>query len=653
MASRREVAQPSLIDLNQVADDAAAVTGTLGRAASTANIATGRQGVSAGLRDLQDDAWALANPKEAKALREYMRRNKITPKMLANQQTLTDRLNRLQGFLDSGEGPDGKPLTDAQRKKFESTQKKVSSRLDKLTTTIDTRTQQVDDYTTKLRGDSPDTGATAFREADPEFYANVDRAQGIADTIGQVTPEGQAFLDAAGRGYTAGTISAQNVNAAQMGPIGNVSAQQISAPTMGNFGRANATRISAGQVGTGTLGQSLMQRALSGIARGGRLNEQASRDAIQSARQAFAARGLATGGAAIGAELLNRDRYARQREMEDLAFASGVQGQDLGRQFQNVGNQLAAAQSNQQAAMQAELANLQARYNAAVQQGNWQQAAALANQSATLEADRANQTTAFNVGQANMGELNRVNMFNSDANLRAQGMQEDANRVGTVTNNEMLYNAAAYGDALKGQGLGASLQMAGVQQAANPLFRALSFDPYGTRGSGTNALATGSGLAGNVASFNTNMQGSLYNSYMNNQAALEAARITGGAANQAGWMNMIGGLSRGAGDAAGGIFSDKRMKKDIKQTGRDGVLGLKTYEYRFKGESTDAPKRTGFMAQEVRQVMPEAVEEVDYRGKKRLAIKPRVIGMALAQALAAEQDAMFDQGYTVGRGFGR
>ena len=169
-----------------------------------------------------------------------------------------------------------------------------------------------------------------------------------------------------------------------------------------------------------------------------------------------------------------------------------------------------------------------------------------------------------------------------------------------------------------------------------------------------NTFNSANQTAGNVAAFNASMLDARRNSYLNNQAALQAARITGGAANQAGWMNMIGGLGMGAGSALSGTnFSDKRMKKDIKPVGKDGVLGLKTYEFRFKGESKDAPKRTGFMAQEVAEVLPEAVEEVDYKGKKRLAIKPQVIGQALAEAIASQQDAMFEQGYTVGRGFGK
>jgi hypothetical protein len=42
------------------------------------------------------------------------------------------------------------------------------------------------------------------------------------------------------------------------------------------------------------------------------------------------------------------------------------------------------------------------------------------------------------------------------------------------------------------------------------------------------------------------------------------------------------------------------------------------------------------MAQDVRKVLPDAVAEVDFKGQKRLAIKPGVIGAALADELAAQ-----------------
>uniref|UniRef100_UPI003F490DC5 tail fiber domain-containing protein n=1 Tax=Ensifer adhaerens TaxID=106592 RepID=UPI003F490DC5 len=63
---------------------------------------------------------------------------------------------------------------------------------------------------------------------------------------------------------------------------------------------------------------------------------------------------------------------------------------------------------------------------------------------------------------------------------------------------------------------------------------------------------------------------------------------------QAGIGAIFGGL---AGLAS---LSDKNAKKDIKRVG-----GL--YEYRYKGESKDAPKRIGVMAQEVEKVRPDVV----------------------------------------------
>jgi hypothetical protein len=136
--------------------------------------------------------------------------------------------------------------------------------------------------------------------------------------------------------------------------------------------------------------------------------------------------------------------------------------------------------------------------------------------------------------------------------------------------------------------------------------------------------------AGNVESFNRNMQGSMYNSYQNNNAAVQGANMQAGAMRQAGMMNMIGNIGSS-------ILSDKREKKDIKPLGSAGkVLGLTAYEFKYKG---DDEKRVGFMAQDVQKVLPEAVEERLVKGKKRLAIKPSVIGAALAQELTQAKAA--------------
>jgi hypothetical protein len=143
-----------------------------------------------------------------------------------------------------------------------------------------------------------------------------------------------------------------------------------------------------------------------------------------------------------------------------------------------------------------------------------------------------------------------------------------------------------------------------------------------------------------VASFNANMLDTRANSQLNNWAAMNAARMNASAMNQSGTMGMIGGIGSGLLQGAGMAamaFSDKRMKKDIKPLGKAGsVLGLTAYEFSYKGEDK---KHKGFMAQDVQKVLPEAVAEVDYKGKKRLAIKPAVIGAALAEELMAAKAA--------------
>jgi hypothetical protein len=93
--------------------------------------------------------------------------------------------------------------------------------------------------------------------------------------------------------------------------------------------------VTARTTDAGALGDSLMATALQKANQGGNLSAEAERDAIQQSRASYAARGLGTGASAAAAELLNRDRFSRQREAENLAFASGIQTQDLARRQTN------------------------------------------------------------------------------------------------------------------------------------------------------------------------------------------------------------------------------------------------------------------------------------------------------------------------------
>ena len=186
-------------------------------------------------------------------------------------------------------------------------------------------------------------------------------------------------------------------------------------------------------------------------------------------------------------------------------------------------------------------------------------------------------------------------------------------------------------------GLGQNLAASNI--AADPYMRA--FAPGTSIGGGT--LSTGANMvgniynsatqmAGNVASFNANMIDSRRNAFFNNRTALESARIAGGAAQNAGTMGMIGSIA-GSALIGAAMLSDRREKTDIKPIGKAaGVLGLTAYEYKYKG---DDKKRLGLMAQEVREVLPEAVEEITVKGKPRLAIKPAILGQAFAKQLTA------------------
>jgi hypothetical protein len=125
---------------------------------------------------------------------------------------------------------------------------------------------------------------------------------------------------------------------------------------------------------------------------------------------------------------------------------------------------------------------------------------------------------------------------------------------------------------------------------------------------------------------------------MGQTLGMAGGALLGGAAGffLGGGVGAVPGAALGAGlgGAAGQSLSDKREKTDIKKIdGPTNVIGIPSYEYRYKGEKK---KRRGVMAQDVQKVLPEAVAEVDYKGKKRLAIKPAVIGAALAEHLAAD-----------------
>jgi len=204
------------------------------------------------------------------------------------------------------------------------------------------------------------------------------------------------------------------------------------------------------------------------LALGRSLSPEQIRESQQSARAAFAARGLGTSAGSSAAEILNRDAYASQREGERRQFAA--------------------------AANQQQMQNVMARRDQAAQQ------AALGSQV--------------------LGQSSQVR--NMGAGLGLSG-------AGALAGLDPIRSSMGIGQQM-GQGIQGNM---------------------GNIISPTYANATN--MAGMVAGFNTNMAASNYNSYMNNQAAMNAARIGASAQQSAGMMGMFGGIGGGALAGAGAI----------------------------------------------------------------------------------------------------
>jgi hypothetical protein len=191
-----------------------------------------------------------------------------------------------------------------------------------------------------------------------------------------------------------------------------------------------------------SIEQALYDQGERELALGRSLSPEQERAAQQSARAAFAARGLGTSLGSSAAEILNRDAAASARERERQGFASAANDQFVN----NITNR------------------------------------------------RLNLANTYFAGAGNL--------IAADPYNRAVGPGLD-------------YSGGTQGNQMQQIG---------------------------------NTFSSANQMAGNVASFNAVMADSRYNSYMNNRAAMQAARMQAGATNNAATMGMIGA---GAGAAIG------------------------------------------------------------------------------------------------------
>ena len=280
---------------------------------------------------------------------------------------------------------------------------------------------------------------------------------GIASQLRSVMAANRA--EAAGGGPAVGIPGA--VRADQVTSGGVLTPQQVQAERV-QAERVRAGQVEAGQVGAGALGQSLYQQALQnqqlsplsqalqaqGLAMAqapGQLSPDELRAATQGARERFASTGRLEDIAGVTGEALARAGASRERQLQNLAAAQGINAQLLGaqqagqqlatdvlrtdiqRQQANVGTQLQAGQFNVEAALRGDLANQQTGLQAN-----------LANQDAFLRAQLANQQAGMQAGMFNITNAQDVQRLNQAANLQAnlanQANQQRAFEFVTGTN---------------------------------------------------------------------------------------------------------------------------------------------------------------------------------------------------------------------------
>lgn len=292
----------------------------------------------------------------------------------------------------------------------------------------------------------------------------------------------QAQQLAAAQVAAPGTVGAERVGAALIETPAQVQAQNVGTQALQAQQVAAPQQVQAGLIQPGTLGASLYGQALNAgpsrissalesavlgnLTADGSLSPAEQRQAEQQVRASYAARGMAMSPQAISAEVQNRLVNQRQRSIENLGlagqvnqqlqaeqaanrgFAGNVFGADVNVQQQNVGNQFAAAQFNNQAALQAALANQSAGNQMSQQTAANQLQAQLANQSAGLQANQFNAKTSIEAQQANQDALLRAQLANQSAGLQAgqfnvsTGLQADLANLGS-TNQIALANQSA------------------------------------------------------------------------------------------------------------------------------------------------------------------------------------------------------------------
>jgi hypothetical protein len=225
-------------------------------------------------------------------------------------------------------------------------------------------------------------------------YTAANRAAELQQ-LQQTLPQYQQAFAALTPGYqealgSAGQLAQQSFAKALQTPQLTAFEQGVGGPQM----QSGLNRINQGIVnqyvntmpGMGDYANFLAENSRRELEAGRGLTPEEQRIADQTARSAFAARGTALGGGAVGAEILNRSQVANQRYQQRLANAQSAAGQ-----IQSIYQPaLAEATARQQAGLQYGLGAQQQAFQQALQRGQ-------------AEQQRLSAATNIQAGQAQLG----------------------------------------------------------------------------------------------------------------------------------------------------------------------------------------------------------------------------------------------------------
>ncbi len=428
-------------------------------------------------------------------------------------------------------------------------------------------------------------GAQGYNPAQASAQGyNAALAQSQGYNAQQAQSQGYDAALAQSQGYQSQGYTPQGYQAAQAGAGMQTEAERLARGQLGQSLYSQAL-----QAGPSQAAQLLGGRAAEFAASTGQLSPEELRNIQQGTREAYAARGIEMSNPAIAAEAAARSGAMRQRQAEDLAqavalnqaytqdlsanrqFGTGLYGQEIGLQQANQQAALQAALANQQTGQNLSLANLQAlnqagQFTAGLGAEAAQFGANAANQASQFGASAANQAAiqnAQNISQANQfgaGAFNQAQLQNALLGSQAGQFGASAFNQAQLQNAQNISQAAQFG--------------AGAQNQAS-LANQAAFNQAGQFGAGAQNQAN---LA-NQAALN---QAGMFRAEAGNQSQLTNAQLQAqyamanqGAANQFSLANQAAGMDLASQNR---LFAANQQQQNIANLGLIGQADSATAE---------------------------------------------------------------------------